>query len=252
MTKKPMILRVWLIGALALNSLACHSSTVAWGGKTPADMFKDAKEVALVEAATGGDAAKVKSVASHGGNVNAVSSEGPSPLLWAIHADNLAGVRALLEAGADPNLRMDPLDGLTALEVVISNGHSEMLRLMLAHGADPNLVPSDRAAERSLLATAAFEGYLENVKLLVQAGAEINFRDEHHQSAVQAAIDGGHYEVVLYLLEHGFNTALDQVAADTQTSKVSAEREPDRQKVINWLQAHGVKYPSYPETGNPR
>jgi ankyrin repeat protein len=46
-------------------------------------------------------------------------------------------VRALLEAGADPNVRQQ--GGLTPLHAAAHHGDTELADLLLKHGADPEL-----------------------------------------------------------------------------------------------------------------
>lgn len=89
-------------------------------------------------------------------------------LIKAAEQGNITEVQALIQAGANVNLRQET----TALCQAVQNGNYEIAQILIAAGADVNL----RANEGDLtpLLSAAYEGYLDLVQLLIQAGAEIN------------------------------------------------------------------------------
>lgn len=62
---------------------------------------------------------------------------GWTPLLHAVHKNQLGAVRALLAAGADVNGRGD--NGLTPLMLAAAQGEAEIVEELLAAGADPRL-----------------------------------------------------------------------------------------------------------------
>jgi len=62
---------------------------------------------------------------------------GWTPLLHAIHKDQLGSVRALLSAGAEPDLASPK--GLTPLMLAAAQGEGEIVEELLATGADPRL-----------------------------------------------------------------------------------------------------------------
>jgi ankyrin repeat protein len=63
-------------------------------------------------------------------------SGGLTALMEAARQNSYAAAEALLQAGADPNLR-DP-NKLSAMLIAIANTHWDMANLLLEHGADPN------------------------------------------------------------------------------------------------------------------
>jgi ankyrin repeat protein len=236
---------------MAMTIASCHAETL--GNKHPSDMYSDPKVVSLVEAAIHGDMQKVKTLKKQGVNVNAVAVDGPTPLMWAIHTNSVNGIKALLDAGADPNLRMQPLRGFSVMELAVGNHDSDsahILRELLQHGGNPNLQVSDPIHDVSLLAIAAAEGQIENVGLLIAAGADVNAHTEEvrkgaGQSAMSSAIVMGQYPIALYLLQHGYTYRLDHAAGLTRSSLVGPDRKKDRDSVISWFSNHGVEDVSY-------
>jgi ankyrin repeat protein len=77
---------------------------------------------------------------AHGADVNAESKYGrETPLLRAVPTMNVELARMLLEHGANPNLTQS--QGCTALHLASAAGadRSEMVKVLLAHGADPTI-----------------------------------------------------------------------------------------------------------------
>ena len=217
--------------------------------KTPAEMYSDPKVLALVEAIVDQDAPRVTRLASQGADVNAAPPDGVVPLLWASEVRCNPCIAALLKAGADPWLKMK-VSGESAIEMVLErrDRSAEQLPVFLKAGLDPNHPVSDRT-DVSLLGFAAFYGPLENVKRLINAGADINFHGPYYgEDAVIHALSGGRFDVVYYLLEKGFRVDPNDMARGVQTSKVDPAHEPERQRVIAWLRARGVTYPPDPNS----
>ncbi|MCG8683714.1 MAG: ankyrin repeat domain-containing protein, partial [Desulfobacterales bacterium] len=81
----------------------------------------------------------------------------------------------------------------------------ETVRVLLAHGADPNAIRRDGSSV-SALYTMAYEGALGSARLLVEAGAEVN-HVSIYGTPLDAAIDQGHIEIAEYLRSIGALTA---------------------------------------------
>lgn len=112
----------------------------------------------------------------------------------AIHNRNFAAAEHLLKRGAPLTLttalslgrwadvkrlaRAATLDEKQdAFVQVAMNGKAEALRRMLAMGMDPTTVSNQNQSHASALHHAVYSGSLDAVKVLVEAGAELNRRD---------------------------------------------------------------------------
>ena len=79
----------------------------------------------------------------------------------------------LIQQGADPNTRDH--NGWTPLHEVAQRNHSELLRLLLDAGANPNVPGGDE--NYTPLHDAVEAGHVEIIKLLIERGADKDARD---------------------------------------------------------------------------
>jgi catechol 2,3-dioxygenase-like lactoylglutathione lyase family enzyme len=108
-------------------------------------------------------------------------------------------LRDLLEK--EPSLvRERVASGVTGLHLAAR--HAQALRVLIAHGADPNA--RDTGDNASPLHVAAAEGQLESVRVLLDAGADVHGAgDLHHGDVIGWATRKGNEPVIDLLLAHG-------------------------------------------------
>ncbi len=162
----------------------------------------------------------------------------------AVHIDRLRVVTSLLAHGADVNGRIsmeEPrwsgaryrrhLAGATPFLLAAKSADVEVMRLLLAHGADPtigtdqNITPLMAAAGIAWASNqdrASEIQVLDAVKLLVDEwGADVNVISDLGETAMHAAAYRGANSVVQYLFDQG--AKLDVVAKDGRTPLIVAD-----------------------------
>ncbi|WLH54020.1 ankyrin repeat domain-containing protein [Pseudomonas tolaasii] len=216
-------------------------AAVTMAGRTVEQVYEDPKVISLINAAIEGKADDVKKLAASGVDVNAVGQDGSLPLFWALKSLNTAGVESLLKARADIEKVTPQFSPLSPMALVSGGDNIEFLRLLLRYGGDAKGIKST-SIDGNPLYLAATEGRSENVKLLLDAGADVNVHDEYGSSAAEGAATTGNFEVVFWLLEHGYNYDLQNLAKIVNVIK--AYPNPDgaqwKSKVIDKLKAKGV------------
>jgi ankyrin repeat protein len=159
-------------------------------------------------------------------------------------------VTALLEHGANPNARIlkgsrkSPssasdrpkigLAGATPLLLAAGTGDMEVMKALLAKGADPKLTTNDgttplmAASGVGLSENRSRDGEaraLEAVKLLIQLGADPNVSNKWGTTPLHGAAYTGANTIVQYLVDKGANlNVIDQFG---QTPLSIAEGDPN-------------------------
>ncbi len=87
-----------------------------------------------------------------------------TPLAIAAENNRIEIADYLLARGAAVEIHRE----CTPLHLAVSNGHTDMVKLLLSHGSDPN----DDFLDRSLLMTACLRGFRPIAELLLQHGAD--------------------------------------------------------------------------------
>ncbi|CAH2085273.1 unnamed protein product [Euphydryas editha] len=153
----------------------------------------------LMEAASAGHVDIVRLLIAHGADVNAVSGSGNTPLMYACAGGHEDCVRALLENGA--NVEDHNENGHTPLMEAASAGHVGVAKILLDHGAGINTHSNE--FKESALTLACYKGHLDMVRFLLAAGADREHKtDEMHTALMEASMDG-HVEVARLLLDSG-------------------------------------------------
>jgi ankyrin repeat protein len=193
------------------------------------------RDQALIEAAGRGDPAAVERLIREGARVSARDNRGRTALLLATHGNHVAVARALIAAGADVNAKDDMQDsaflyagaegrieilkmtlptadikstnryGGTALIPAAHHGHTEAVRILLATAIDKDHV--NRLGWTALLeAVILGDGgpvHSEIVRLLVEAGANVNIADREGVTPLQHAKRRGYAAMVRILEARG-------------------------------------------------
>ncbi|MBI5116614.1 ankyrin repeat domain-containing protein [Candidatus Poribacteria bacterium] len=95
---------------------------------------------------------------------------------------------------------LHPGNGWTALMYAMLSSCPEVVRALLDAGADPNA--KDQHGVSVLMIAAFHQGRTEVVQALLDAGADTNVKDEHGDTALDYATDSKHKDVVELLKKH--------------------------------------------------
>ena len=153
----------------------------------------------LVAAARSSDHQAVRALLEAGADPDATYGDGTTALHWAAHRDSHAMATDLLAAGADVDAADD--HGVTPLALASLNGSLSIVDTLLAAGADANAA---RGNGETPLMTAARVGSLDVVRILLAAGADPNATEATlGQTALMLAVAENHTPVARLLLETG-------------------------------------------------
>jgi hypothetical protein len=162
-------------------------------------------------------------------------------LYEAAAAGDLAGVREMVEAGANANAVLAG-DG-SPLIAAARSGNIQIAQYLLDHGADANQpVPGDG----SPLIAAAQTGRLDQVALLVQRGADVNLAVPGDENPLMGAAEGGHLDIVRFLVERGadIHTRIRNERYDGGSewrTALSQARKNRHQQVVTYLESLGAR-----------
>ena len=189
------------------------------------------KRTALYRALMKGDSRMIDALIDAGADVEAKPIWGLPPLLDASSDGNLSIVETLVEAGASvrarDNEKHTPLtiaaqyghtdtvrylvglkdvdvnhtahENETALHSAATEGHSDMVQVLIDAGADIE-AKDDMGCSALLKAAASCKDKLSIVKMLVEAGASVRVINDNEDSCLTLAAQHGHTETVRYLV----------------------------------------------------
>nr|XP_020468667.1 cyclin-dependent kinase 4 inhibitor C [Monopterus albus]XP_020468668.1 cyclin-dependent kinase 4 inhibitor C [Monopterus albus]XP_020468669.1 cyclin-dependent kinase 4 inhibitor C [Monopterus albus]XP_020468670.1 cyclin-dependent kinase 4 inhibitor C [Monopterus albus] len=153
----------------------------------------------LCNASATGNLTKVLSLLQNGAEVNGCNIYNRTAL-QVVKLGHTDVVEALLEAGADPNLR-DPVLSLTVVHDAAREGFVDTACVLMQHGANVNLVDEQGNLPLHL---AAREGHLEVVRLLIGRTADPRLANSLGYTAGQLAHQHGRMGTAAYI-DHYLN-----------------------------------------------
>lgn len=131
--------------------------------------------------------------------------------MTAIDAKDAAEVESLLGHGVDPNAfpsaegDLIDEDDIAPINSAAVDGSTQIVRILLDHGADPNL--GDGWSENPLAAATERQS-LDTMALLIERGAKVNDEPSGSSALWRAAVDGK-VRAVSFLLDQGANPATE-------------------------------------------
>jgi uncharacterized protein len=253
--------RAWVRSVMSLiflslvfcTSEACQPN----GGKLRPERFYDGAMLDLGRAIVKDDSEKIATIIRSGANPNFCGREGITPLIFAYAVGKKNAMVALLEKGADPNLRLTApqtpprLRNRSAVTIIAGATDNEYLKILLDHGGDINAKDSDN---KPILVEMIFKDppNYEGMEMLLERGADINATDSSGLSLLGHLALFADFEHVYYLLRRGADFwkkdlgGMD-ISRDIFNRQVDKDKYPVdyewQRKCKEFLLAHGMKDP---------
>ena len=125
-----------------------------------------------------------------------------SPPMHEMHEGDLARtIKVLVDAGADVNAKNTR--GETPLVKMCGDGSVEAVRVLLAQGANPAEQSNLTRSQHSALHASAGNGHLAVMRLLIEAGVDIDIESPHGTTPLLLAAREARLDAVAFLLAHG-------------------------------------------------
>jgi ankyrin repeat protein len=230
---------------LAAREGAVSSVEALVAGKADVNQVSGDGSTAMLVAIQNGHYDVATYLLNHGADPNLANEKGWNPLYLAVKHRNIETgtipvpnanqaldfVKLLLDKGANPNLRLKANTeirngqratwlneaGATPFLRAALCGDIEVMKLLLAHGADPSIPTDDHTTP---LMAAAGVGYtdgfihdrseeetIEAMKLIVEKGANVNDVNDAGLTALHGAAHKASLAEIRFLVDHGANLA---------------------------------------------
>lgn len=229
---------------LAVRENAVEAATALLDGGAPINETTGNGSTALLVATQNGNARMAHLLIERGADVNIANGKGWNPLYLAIKARTMEkgtmpnpevdekglmeDIKMMVDKGADVNARLkadtEIHNGIAATWLREAGatpflraslcGDLEVMKLLLAHGADPKISTTDGTTTLMALSGVGYaEGFmhdfgtpeqsLEAMKLLIDAGIDVNARNTDDVTALHGAAHKNFVAGIQMLVEHG-------------------------------------------------
>ena len=234
-----------------LHFLICFLLSDVVSAGVAASIWQLQDETPLMHAARDGDIYKAQELLSKGHNVNEKTKRSyATPLIFAASAGKVEMVKLLLKHGADPNLCT--WGDVCPIWWATQSGSYETVKTLIEAGADVKKYPNvGSTIEASTLHIAVFTGQSDIVRLLLDHGIEIdNTESLSDETALAAAVRIGKANIAQILIERGADLgAVTEVPySDGRTALGIAKKKGHTaavEVVENALKSGKYKHPKY-------
>ncbi len=154
----------------------------------------------LMVAASKGYDTEIERLLKKGADINALSYEGATPLIFAVANNQIKSVLALLAYG--PEVNKLTLNNETALIIAVRNRNSTITEALLRGGADIDMADKNGATP---LHYATLDGSFDIVDLLLYYDADCNIKANDGTTPLMAAVLAGFTDIADLLIQNGAN-----------------------------------------------
>jgi len=191
---------VMIVSALFYSSaVSAQIEVIDTSSYLPA-YYRGAIDYNLMIASSSGYVSEVERLIKRGANINAATSEGVTPLIFAVANNHSEVVKALLEY--EPDIDKFANDSRSALLVAVNNGNPEIAEMLIRAGADIDYTDRNGA---TALHYAAVYGDFYMTDMLLYYYARPDSRSLDGTTPLMAAILAEHAAVADLLIQNGAN-----------------------------------------------
>ena len=161
----------------------------------------------------------------------------PPPHGTPLHYATFCGLRDVVEVlaiGTHGVNSQDFDDELTPLHLASREGHLDIARFLVEHGA--NLAAQDKHGSTPLHDTSC-NGRLDLARFFVEHGANVAAQDQHGSTPLHQASGRGHLDRARFLIEHGANVVAEDQNGSTPLYEASAKGDLN---LLRLLIEHGA------------
>ncbi len=255
---------------LAAREGALASVQAVFEAKADLDKPSGDKSTALLVAIQNGHYDVANFLVAHGANVNLANEKGWNPLYLTVKHRNIETgtipvpnqdqamdfIKVLLDHGANPNARLKANTeirngqratwlneaGATPFLRAALCGDAEVMKMLLAHGADPKISTDDHTTPLMAAAGVGYsDGFIHDrsiqetvdaMKLILDQGADVNAANDQGLTALHGAAHKAALEEIQLLVDRGAD-----LGAKDHGSKAFGQK-PEGLLPLNW--AEGV------------
>lgn len=199
-------------------------------------------EASLFRAAARGRTDQVAALLEGGADPNIRFAGDGTALIAAARAGDARAVSLLLEAGAIPDLGSSG-DG-NPLIAAAKRGDRAIVDLLLEAGAD---IDRGESGDGNALIAASLAGHRDIVQRLLTGGADPNAYMRHDETPLINAAQAGRIDIAELLVEAGADVSLTVLASDRDglpayRSPLSEARRTGHGSMASWLEARGARH----------
>ena len=187
------------------------------------------RDMALIDATEEGHHDCVKKLVEQGADVNVADEHGETALMKAVKVRCESCFEYLLESGADVNKTNEM--GKTALMFAVKNNQSRFVKMLIQAGADVN---ASDVEDNTSLVCAILSGHYLCVDLLLKAGTTIKPADVevYGNSALLAAVNQNQVALVRVLTEAGADVNLTDERNNTLLHIAAEQCDPEIMQIL--------------------
>ena len=187
--------------------------------------------------AAGGNIKLLNLLIANGADINKVNKNKEAPLHYAANnKNNAALVKLLIKHGADVNAADD--DGNLPIHNAARKGNTEAVKVLIMNGSKIDIFNTDNYYFTNInkltpLVLACVYEQHEAVKLLIQAGADVNLTEKKARTPLHWACYNGNIDIVKLLIDNGANALIKDKDGKIAKDIAKAEGYENIVKLLN-------------------